>query len=319
MAKFLMRRCGLAALSLLMLSGVSHAAGDPPSCQKVSFSDVGWSCITATTAVASALLEGLGYKPRATVLSVPVTFQSLKTGDIDAFLGLWLPTQESMIRPFLDDGSIEQVATNLTGAKYTMAVPKYVYDAGVKSFGDLAKFKDKFGGKLYGIEPGNDGNMLIQQMIDGDTFGLGGWEIVESSEQGMLSQVARATRTKDWIVFLGWEPHPMNKNFEMAYLAGGDDVFGPNLGGANVFTLAHKGYAQACPNVGRLLANLKFSLDIENQMMGWMLDDGMDPDAAAKKLLKERPQLLDSWLAGVTTLDGSEGGAAALKKSLGIN
>ena len=319
MANFLMRRCGLAALSLLLLSGVSHAAGDPPSCQKVRFSDVGWSCITATTAVASAVLEGLGYKPQAMVLSVPVTFQSLKTGDIDAFLGLWLPTQESMIRPFLDGGSIEQIATNLTGAKYTMAVPKYVYDAGVKSFGDLAKFKDKFDGKLYGIEPGNDGNMLIQQMIDGNTFGLGGWEIIDSSEQGMLSQVARATRTKDWIVFLGWEPHPMNKNFEMEYLAGGDDVFGPNFGGANVFTLVHKGYAQACPNVGRLLANLKFSLDIENQLMGWMLDDGMDPDAAAKKLLKERPQLLDSWLAGVTTLDGSEGGAAALKKSLGIN
>jgi len=307
----------LGVLSIGLMTGSAQAA-DPEQCREVQFSDVGWSCVTATTAIASTIFDALGYEPEATVLSVPVTFKSLSSGDIDAFLGLWLPTQQDMIDPYLKDGSVVNLTTNLEGAKYTLAVPQYVYDAGVKSFDDLAKFKDNFDGKIYGIEPGNDGNQLIQDMIDADAFGLKGWEIVESSEQGMLSQVARAKRDKSWIVFLGWEPHPMNSRFEMAYLSGGDDWFGPNYGGATVYTLTRAKYSEACPNAAKLLRQMKFSLDNENVIMSWMLDDGMDPKAAAEKLLKENPDLMDTWLAGVTTLDGSQDAAAAVKASLGM-
>jgi glycine betaine/proline transport system substrate-binding protein len=306
----------LAAATTLLAAGAGQAA-DPASCKTVRFSDVGWSCITATTAIATKLLGGLGYESKAPVLSVPVTFESLKTKDIDAFLGLWLPTQESMIQPYFDGGSIEKVATNLEGAKYTLAVPKYVADAGVKSFADLAKHADKFDSKIYGIEPGNDGNQIIQDMIDKDAFGLADWEVVESSEQGMLTQVGRAARGKDWIVFLGWEPHPMNSNFELAYLEGGDDYFGPNLGGATVYTLARQGYVGECPNVGKLLGNLTFTLKVENTLMSWMLDDGMEPAAAAEKFMKENPDTLAQWLDGVETLDGKDG-LAAVKADLGM-
>ena len=298
--------------------GISTAqAADPPACKEVRFSDVGWSCITATTSIAASILEGLGYEAKVDVLSVPVTFQSLANNDLDAFLGLWLPTQESMISPYFEKGQIEKVTVNLEGAKYTLAVPKYVHDAGVKSFADLAQHKDKFDGKIYGIEPGNDGNLIIQDMIDKDAFGLSGWEVVESSEQGMLSQVQRATKRNEWIVYLGWEPHPMNRRFAMAYLDGGDDYFGPNFGGATVYTLAPAGYVQKCPNVGKLLQNLGFTLAMENEIMGYMLDDGMDPGAAAMKLVKQNPELVDKWLAGVTTLDGKEG-AAAVRAHLGM-
>ena len=46
-----------------------------------------------------------------------------------------------------------------------------------------------------------------------------------------LAQVGRATRRDEPVVFLGWEPHPMNANLEMVYLEGGDDWFGPDLTG----------------------------------------------------------------------------------------
>ena len=48
----------------------------------------------------------------------------------------------------------------------------------------------------------------------------------------MLAQVERALRNKKPIVFLAWEPHPMNMRFDIKYLAGGDAVFGANYGGA---------------------------------------------------------------------------------------
>lgn len=304
------------ALTLALLAGQAQAA-DPESCKTVRFSDVGWTDITATTAATSVVLEALGYAPKTEVLSVPVTYASLKNKDIDIFLGNWMPTMTADIEPYTKEGSVETVRANLKGAKYTLAVPKYVHEAGVKDFADIAKHKDKFGGKIYGIEPGNDGNRLIQSMIDKDAFGLKGFEVVESSEQGMLSQVARSVKNNEWVVFLGWEPHPMNANYEMAYLAGGDDYFGPDFGGATVFTNVRQGYLQECPNLGKLLQNLEFSLQMENEIMGLILNDGMDPAKAAAQWLKAHPDALDVWLAGVTTIDGQDG-AAAVRKNLGV-
>jgi glycine betaine/proline transport system substrate-binding protein len=310
-----MKGCAAAAVALSLSAGAA-AAGDAESCKTVRFSDVGWTDITATTATASVVLTALGYQPEVQVLSVPVTYASLKNKDIDVFLGNWMPTMEADLKPYVDDKTVEVTGVNLEGAKYTLAVPKYTYDAGLKSFEDIAKFKDKLDNKIYGIEAGNDGNRLIQGMIDADQFGLSGFELVESSEAGMVSAVQKATRNNEDIVFLGWEPHPMNANFQMAYLAGGDDVFGPNFGGATVYTNVRAGYASECPNVGKLISNLKFTLQMENEIMGAILDKGEDPQAAATAWLKANPDTLTAWLDGVTTFDGGDA-AAAVKAALG--
>jgi glycine betaine/proline transport system substrate-binding protein len=297
------------AVGLSATAGSSFAA-EPESCKKVRLSDVGWTDITATTAVASVLLEALGYEPEVQVLSVPVTYTSLKNKDIDVFLGNWMPTMENDIKPYREDGSVETLGANLEGAKYTLAVPKYTYEAGLKDFADIAKFRDQLGSRIYGIEPGNDGNRLILDMISNDKFGLKGFELVESSEQGMLAQVAKSTKAKEPVVFLGWEPHPMNANFEMAYLSGGDEVFGPNFGGATVYTNVRKGYVSECPNAGKLVSNLKFTLGMENEIMGAILNDGKEAKAAAKEWLKAHPETVAPWLEGVTTFDGGDAKAA---------
>src|SRR5690606_10476823 len=106
--------------------------------------------ITSTTATASVILSALGYQPEVQVLSVPVTYASLKSGDIDVFLGNWMPTMEADIAPYREDGTVETITTNLTGAKYTLAVPKYTFDAGLKTFQDIAAFRDQLDGKIYG-------------------------------------------------------------------------------------------------------------------------------------------------------------------------
>jgi len=305
-----------AGLALALSLSAPALASDPEACRTVRFSDVGWTDITATTAMASVVLEALGYEPDVQVLSVPVTYRSLKNNDIDVFLGNWMPTMEADIAPYREDGSVEVLAVNLEGAKYTLAVPQYTYDAGLQDFSAIAEFKDQLGGKIYGIEPGNDGNRLILDMIEKDTFGLGGFELVESSEQGMLSAVARAARGEEHIVFLGWEPHPMNANFDLAYLEGGDDVFGPNLGGATVHTNVRAGYVEECPNVGKFLDNLSFTLQMENEIMGAILDDGAQPNDAARDWLKQNPDVLGGWLEGVTTFDGGDA-EAAVKDALG--
>ncbi|MBS9721116.1 choline ABC transporter substrate-binding protein [Tianweitania sp. BSSL-BM11] len=294
-----------ALLVTAFTAGTAQAA-EPDSCKTVRFSDVGWTDITATTATASVIADALGYEPTTQILSVPVTYASLKNKDIDVFLGNWMPTMEADIAPYREDKSVETITTNLEGAKYTLAVPKYTFDAGIKSFADIAKNKDKLDSKIYGIEPGNDGNRLILDMISENKFDLKGFELVESSEAGMLSEVRRATNSEKDIVFLGWAPHPMNSSFDIEYLAGGDEVFGPNYGGATVHTNVRAGYTTECPNMGTLLKNMVFSLDMENEIMGAILNDGSDPKEAATAWLKKNPDVVTPWLEGVTTFDGGD-------------
>ncbi len=303
----------LSALAV-MAAGAAPALAD---CETITFSDVGWTDITATTAATTAVLEALGYDTEVKVLSVPVTYTSMAKGDIDVFLGNWMPTMEGDIAKYREEGTVDTVRANLEGAKYTLATNAAGAAAGIKSFEDIAKNAEALDNTIYGIEPGNDGNRLIMSMIEEGAFGLDGFEVKESSEQGMLAQVARATRKDEPIVFLGWEPHPMNANFEMTYLTGGDDYFGPNLGGATVYTNTSAGFVEECPNVGKLLQNLEFSLEMENEIMGAILNDGEDPRAAAEAWLKENPAVIEPWLDGVTTKDGGDA-MEAVKAELGL-
>ncbi|RYH12104.1 choline ABC transporter substrate-binding protein [Tropicimonas sp. IMCC6043] len=300
-----MNRIALCTTLLLSTSGAALAA-----CDEVRFSDVGWTDITATTAVTTTILDALGYETDVKVLSVPVTYTSMAEGDIDVFLGNWMPTMEADIAPYREAGTVVTVRENLTGAKYTLATNDAGMALGISDFADIAAHAEELDGEIYGIEPGNDGNRLIQSMIDGDAFGLKDFEVKESSEQGMLAQVARATKKGDPIIFLGWEPHPMNANFDMGYLTGGDDFFGPDFGGATVYTNTRAGFAEECPNVGALLGNLVFSLAMENEIMAAILDAGEDPEDAAKAWLEANPDAWKPWLDGVTTKDGGDAVAA---------
>ena len=288
------------------LAGSAFAEG----CDNVIFSDVGWTDITATTAATTLVLEALGYETETKVLSVPVSYAGLAGGDIDVFLGNWMPTMEADIAAYRDAGTVEIVRTNLEGAKYTLATNEAGAALGIKDFKDIAANKDALENQIYGIEPGNDGNRLIIDMIASGPFGLDGFEVVESSEQGMLAEVKKATEDAKPIVFLGWEPHPMNANFKMTYLTGGDDFFGPNFGGATVATNVRAGYVAECPNTGKLLTNLSFTLPMENEIMGAILNDGADPADAAKAWLAANPTVWEPWLDGVTTKDGGDAKAA---------
>ncbi len=296
----------LASAVTIAFSGSAFAAG----CDKVVFSDVGWTDITATTAATSLVLTALGYETETKILAVPVTYTGLAEGDIDVFLGNWMPTMEADIAPYRDAKTVDTVRTNLEGAKYTLATNEAGAALGIKDFKDIAAHKDALEGKIFGIEPGNDGNRLISDMIASGPFGLDGFEVIESSEQGMLAEVANLSDDAKPIIFLGWEPHPMNANFKMSYLTGGNDYFGPNLGGATVATNTRAGYVAECPNTGKLLSNLVFSLPMENEIMGAILNDGTDPEAAAKAWLTANPATWQAWLDGVTTKDGGDAVAA---------
>ncbi|WP_449122077.1 choline ABC transporter substrate-binding protein [Pseudomonas viridiflava] len=299
------------AVSVMTLGSVAAHAAET-SCSTVRMADPGWSDIAATNTITSVVLEGLGYKTKIDTLAVPIAYGGLKDGQLDVFLGNWMPAQQGFYDKFVATGDVTQLAKNLEGTEFTLAVPDYVWDAGVHTFADLNKFADKFSKKIYGIGSGAPANLSLQEIIKKNEFDLGGWKLVESSEQAMLAEVNRNVKRKSFVVFLGWTPHPMNVQIKgMHYLKGGEKYFGDT---GSVFTLTRKGYAEACPNVGKLLTNLSFTLDMENTIMADVVNKKVSNNQAATAWIKANPAVLEKWLDGVKTIDDKEGLAAVKAK-----
>lgn len=311
-----MRLADAVAVSFLalLLTAEGALAADPDSCRSVRMAEPGWNDLALTTGIASVLLDALGYEPKSDILGVNVIFEGMKNKDLDVFLGYWDPAMTQYFAPY-KDGSIETIGVNLTGAKYTFAVPTYAWEAGVKDIKDLHKFADRFDHKMYGIEPGS--NQAMFDAVADPSLDLKGWDVVESSEAGMLSEVGYKIKENKFILFQGWAPHPMNTMYDFKYLTGGDKFYGPDFGAATVSTQTRKGYSAECPNVGRFLKNFVFDIDLENAGMGYLINDGMEPPDAASKTIRENPGKLDGWLAGVTTFDGKPG-LDAVKTKLGL-
>lgn len=297
-------------IGVMALSSLA-AQADEQSCSTVKMADPGWSDIAATNAITSFLLDGMGYKPKIDTLAVPIAYGGLKDGKLDVFLGNWMPAQQGFYDKFVKTGDVTQLAKNLDGTEFTLAVPDYVYNAGVHNFADLNKFADKFEKKVYGIGSGAPANLSIQEIIKKNEFDLGDWKLVESSEQAMLAEVQRNIKRDKYVVFLGWTPHPMNVQIKMHYLKGGEKYFGDT---GTVHTLTRKGYAEACPNVGKLLTNLTFTQDMENSIMADVTNNKVTNAAAVKTWLKANPAVLDKWLDGVKTVDDKDALAAVKAK-----
>jgi len=320
-----MKKVLLFALAAVMLCVAGPAWAKKG--QEVRLVQVNWTGVTAKTETAAYLLEQLGYNTDLITASVPIMFQSLAQEQRDVAMGLWLPTQRGMIRKHMLKGDIDIVTTNLSGAKYTVAVTKEAYEAGVQHFSDLDQFKDKYDGTIYGIEAGNDGNKVILDMIEDDAYGLGDWELMPSSEAGMLTQVSREIdRGNPWVAWLGWAPHPMNLNIDMKFLHGGEKYWGPNQGEATVRTICRTGYAWENPNIGQFFENFVFTVDEQAQMGEYVLNQDMDYVQAGKKLIKEKPELLERWFDQggtyktdvVKTADGKQDALEAVKEAMGL-
>lgn len=304
----------------------AHEAIEDFDCSKVRFGQPNWTGVSIKTDTATWMLEQIGYETETTKGSLPIVYNAMSGGDLDVLLAQWMPSQREQFREFGIEGSLDVLSPNLSGGRYTVAVPDYVYEAGVTSIQDLDDHKERFGGEIYGIEPGSGGNDTIKKMLSDDYAGLGDWELVASSEPGMLSEVSRRARNDGWIAFLAWAPHPMNINHDLEYLSGGEKYWGPNKGEVIVNTVTPAGLAWACPNIGQLLDNYDWTVEEQSLAMEFVNNDDMSPLAAGRKVIRENPEMLERWFGrsgiyqtgGINTAGDDEPALPPVKKALGL-
>src|SRR5699024_3650177 len=158
----------------------------------IHFGVPNWPGVTVKTEVAAQLLGVMGYQTKQTTASPTFIVNSMSSNRLDAYLGGWLPHEAGFLLPLIDSGDLIELTTNVSNPIMGLAVPDYVWEAGVHSVADLDKYADKFDHKVYGIEPGTGVNIALKEAIKDDFEHLGSWRLIASSTSGMLVQDGRS-------------------------------------------------------------------------------------------------------------------------------
>lgn len=291
------------ALCLVMVvAGCSAGAGAGTRQDEIRLVQQPWEDLVVENQIVSQILEELGYRTRVMDLSVSIGAQTLADGETDAYLGNWWPSQKPTFQHHLDKGEIEILGTLVTGTTYAPAVPKFVaeqYD--VRSLADLVPKSDLFHGEFLGIESGTPGNQYILDAIEDNAYGLGEWQLVESSTTAMLAEVKRRVDEGTPVVFLGWEPHWMNVEWDLVYLDDPEQVW-PGAGEIRVATRA--GLEADNPDVARLLSQMKIDRETASEWIFQLGKEGASAETIAREWIESHPDEVDMWLQGVRTAQG---------------
>lgn len=278
-------------LSIGLLAGCGSStpkqdASKPSENKTVNIGYVNWAEDVAVSNIWKVLLEEKGYQVNLKSLEVAPLYVGLNKGDLDVFMDAWLPTTHKTYwdkyKDKLDDYGIWYKGE----AKMGLVVPNYV---DLKSMEDLKAKKDLVAGKITGIDPGA-GIMKATKKANED-YGLG-YEVVQSSEAAMLSTLDKAYRDKKAIAITGWSPHWMFAKYDLKYLEDPKKSFGE---AEEIHTLANKEFTQKNPEVAKMLKAFKLE-DKQIANLESLINEGMAPDAAAKKWIADNRALADTWL-----------------------
>lgn len=291
----------VAATAALTLPATTLAidSDGPP----IRFGTPTWPGVTVKTEVAAQIVETMGYNATQINANPAFAYNALKSDDLDIFLGGWMPTQKNMADPLINTGEVEVLATNISDAVMGIAVPGYVYDAGVKTEADLTEFHDRFDGKIYGIEAGSGFNESISDSINNDRHGLGDWQMIPSSTSAMLTQVGRSIDREEWIVFLGWEPHWMNAAYDIRYL---EAVGEPEIADtrSDVLTVINPEMVKQSQEITRFLEQYVVTKEDQSE---WVLEysyNDRDADVVASEWISANMDTVAAWLKGIETRSG---------------
>ncbi|MFC7328906.1 ABC transporter substrate-binding protein [Marinactinospora rubrisoli] len=296
----------LAALSALTVAACSEPEGGfgaaAGSDTEITLVEQPWEDLMVENAIVGRLLTELGYDVSVEELSVPLGAQALSTGEADAYLGNWWPSQEDVFAEYIDAGSVEVLGTLVTGSSFEPAVPRYVAERlDVTSLADLAPNAAEFGNEILGIEAGTPGNQSIQNAIDGDAYGLGDWNLVESSTPAMLAEVEQRVAAEQPVVFLAWEPHWMNVEWDLVYLDDPEEAW-PGAGEIRVAT--RENFEADNPNVARLLSQMTVDGETASDWVYAVSQENTPADDVARAWIADNPDTVGTWLEGVETVDG---------------
>ncbi len=251
----------------------------------VNIGYVSWAECVATSNLWKVILEEKGYEVNLTQLDAAPLYIGLKKGDIDLFLDSWLPVTHGNYMEKYGDDLLDVGIWYESPAKIGVVVPKYVE---IDSLEQFEKSKDKFGNEIIGIDPGA-GIMKAAETAK-ESYKLDA-KIVQGSETAMMTSMQKAYDKGDWIAITGWSPHWMFAEYDLKYLEDPLKSFGEE---EFLHTLANKKFAETHTDVIDMMAKFKLN-DGQIGALEKLINDGMEPEEAAKQWIDENKEIVDSW------------------------
>lgn len=210
-----------------------------------------WTDGLSTAYLLEDQLQKAGYTVKMQELTeAGPLYAGLAQGDVDIYPSAWPElTHKSYMDKYGD--KIDDLGAYYEGAKLTIAVPDYV---DIDSIDDLKANADRFGGKIYGIEPGAGLTKQTQEsMLPG--YGLEDtYELVTSSTAAMLTELDSAEAAQRDIVVTSWRPFWANDRYNLKDL---EDPKGAMGEAEALHFLATDGFEDEYPEAAKLITGIK--------------------------------------------------------------
>ncbi len=255
--------------------------------ETVKIGYVQWASAEASTYIVKEVLEEMGYDVETPLLQTGLMYQSTATGKIDAFVCSWLPDTDRNYWAKYEDDLVE-LNNNYLSAQIGLVVPEYV---DIDSIEELKDNKDKFNGRIVGIDPG-----AAQMVVTDDElmphYDLEDWTLEESGGPAMTAELSRAVKNQEWIVVTGWKPHWKWAEWDLEFLEDPDEIMGS---GEYIKSMGRPDIKEDLPEVAGFLENYVLSTEELSSVM-LEIQDGKDPEIAAKEFIEKNRDLVDGWI-----------------------
>jgi glycine betaine/proline transport system substrate-binding protein len=273
----------LAVLALCLSLAVPALAGKG----KVRLAYVEWDCAVASTNVVKAVLqEKLDYDVEILPVAAAAMWQATASGDVDGFVTAWLPVTHADYLKKIGD-KVDDLGPITGGARLGWAVPTYVT---INSIAELNSVKDKFNGRIIGIDPGAGIMRLSEDVIE--QYGLD-YTLMEGSGATMTAALQSAIKNNEWVAVTAWSPHWMFGKWDLKYLEDPKGVLG---GEETIHTIARTGLKADMPEVYNFLDNFSWKDANQLQMVMAWNQDGGTPYENAVRFINENPEQVQGWL-----------------------
>jgi glycine betaine/proline transport system substrate-binding protein len=240
-----------------------------------------------TEIIKTILEKQLGYSVKLTSATPAAAWAAVGSGMADIALGVWLPQTHGSYYENVKN-NVEILNRMTEGVKIGIAIPEYIP---CTSLQDLKLFGQKFGKKIYGIDPGAGIMICCENAIS--KYGITDFEIVEGSEALMLVSLLEAIKKKEWIAVTAWNPHPMFQMVHLKYLEDPEYVFNEE---EFIAILGRKNLFQDLPDAYSFLSHFKLTQsDIEQMQYSFRFKNATIKDLASEWIAVHQ-QEIDEWL-----------------------
>lgn len=282
-----MKKTGIVAAVLFFVVGMFLVAGcdlvDSDKDQVIVIGNAPFDYEIPKIEVARAVAIEKGYKVEILAGDIAFMFLAIVEGDTDIWPGIWLPSIHATYHQ--EYGEQYELSNPIyKDAPLGWVVPKYV-DA--DSIADLVGNEDAVGGRLVGFDPGSGMMLVSQEIIDGYGLDL---ELVPGSYSTMMAEADEAMRNNEPVLFLGWRPDVMFRNYDIKLL---DDPLGYWVYDSAYWAIG-LGFKEKAPDMYKFIKNFEMSIeDIEAFLFA--IEEGRDAEELAREWIEDNRALVDSW------------------------